>query len=204
MTARKVFIYLLAVVIIYGCSKEVGEFLLGPYKAYNPMSGNETLTFLSSGGDTIKFYGAGRYSETIKTSEGDGDDYWVNEIDYCSFNTKNEQYILRYVLATYKDRAVEMNLEYYEQIGIDTFYFAKSLYSLPPREDDTFPKMFLDSLQVFDQHYFEVYVDHHLLKPNTPISEDQVIAIYYTKDQGIIKIDFKDDSYWGLIQVFKP
>lgn len=193
---------LLAVGVSFACKKELGEFLVGSYKVYNPHNGNETLLFQTDNGDTVRFYGNGRYSEIVENNEGDGKDYWINEIDICSFSTSDKKYSLRMILDSYEDHGVTMTLSFHEQVGQDTFFFATSHYSeLPPNEDMFLPKEYLDSLQVFDKYYFEVYADYSLGIPISPTTDVRPITIYYTMDAGIIKIDFEDDSSWGLTQI---
>lgn len=193
---------MLTAITLLSCKKELGEYLVGSYGVYNPFNGYETLLFQTSNEDTIRFYGNGRYSEFVDNYEGDSRDYWVNEIDICWFSTSDEKYSLQFMLDSYEDHGVNMTLIFYEQIGQDTFFFASSHYSeLPPTEDMFLPKEYLDSLQVFDKCYYDVYADYSLGTPISPTTDVRPTTIYYTMDAGIIRIDFEDDSVWGLTEI---
>ena len=212
-------IILLSAGIVFGCKKELGEFLLGSYKAYNPFKGNETLVYKHSVSDSVFiFYGDGRYSELFEyvPTNNPTIDYWVNEKNLCSFTTEDERYTLRIDMSTHWYASVEMYLVYNEQVRIDTLYRRIVTYYLPITKDAYTPqpspyshRFYYDSLQIFDKYYTEVYADSSLLGGFlyhqyhlTP--EVQPTAIYYTKTEGIIRIDFDDDSYWGLTEIISP
>ena len=217
---RKLLTLLLFAAIILGCDKpkELGEFLLGDYKEYNPFNGSEILVYRHSVNDSIfRFYGGGRYSEIYHTvpTNNPTTNYWVNECNYSSFSTQDGRFSLTINMATHLSTSVEMYLRYKEQVRPETFYGIGPTYYLPlsievfnhpsPYQD----KFYLDSIQVFDRNYKEVFADSALfggfsyaqrhLTPNI-----RPTTFFYTVKEGIIKIDFNDDSYWGLTEIISP
>lgn len=214
MKRRILFVVLLMAGVICGCNKpkELGEFLLGSYKAYNPLNGDETLVYKHSVNDSVYlFYGDGRYSEFFEfvPTNNTTIDYWVNERDLCSFTTEDERYTLRIDMSTHWYAHVEMYLEYNEQVRIDTLYHKVAYYYLPLSKEEYDPRFYFDSLQIFDKYYTEVYADSNLFGGFlyhqyhlTP--EIQPSVIYYTKTEGIVRIDFDDDSFWGLMEIITP
>ena len=202
---------------IFGCKKKLGEFLLGDNLTYNPFNGSETLVYKHSVNDSVyMFYGNGRYSEFFEyvPTNNPTIDYWINERNVCSFTTEDERYTLRIDMSTHWYASVEMYLRYNEQVRIDTLYQRSATYYLPITKDAYMPPpppysnngFYYDSLQIFDKYYTEVYADSNLFGGFlyhqyhlTP--EVQPTAIYYTKTEGIIRIDFDDNSYWGLTDI---
>ena len=213
---RKLFIFLLIAGFVCGCNKpkELGEFLLGDYKALNPFNGSESLVYKHSESDSlIMFYGDGRFSEVIETevTNNPTTNYWVNERDYCSFTTQDEMYSLVIRMSTHGNGA-SLYVYYYEQVSVDTIFRRGAELNLPLSADDynsDIYKFYIDSLQVFENCYKEVFGDSLLMGGYSITKNFLTTAIYptkfyYTKTDGIIRIDFNDDSYWGLTEVISP
>ena len=116
-------------------------------------------------------------------------------------------------MATHLSASVEMYLEYKEQVRLDTFYTKGPTFHLPLSVENFShhlnDKFYLDSLQVFNITYKEVFADSTLFggfsyaqRHLTP--EIRPTTFYYTVNEGIIRIDFDDDSFWGLTEVILP
>jgi hypothetical protein len=219
MKGKTLLIFLLMTGFLCCCDKEeqLGEFLLGNYKSCNPFNGDETLIYKSDIGDSIIFFGNGRYSELFhyKPTNNPTNDYWVNERNNCGFSTEDKHYTLRINMSTHSSSSVEMYLQYVEQVKVDTFYGIGPTYPLPlsievfnhpsPYQD----KFYLDSLQVFNILYKEVFADSALLGgflySQSHLTPDvRPTTFYYTVSEGIIRIDFDDDSFWGLTEILLP
>ena len=220
MKRKIILIVLLTAGIVYGCQKkpkQIGEFLLGSYKVYNPYNGDETLLYKHSVNKSIlTFYGDGRYSEFVEYAPTNNPtiDYWINERNLCSFTTEDERYTLRIDLETHWNTAVEMLLRYNEQVRIDTFYKKGPTYRLPLSIDFFNPpnidRFYLDSLQVFSKCYNDVFAKRAPNGGLYPYSQSlqnpeiRPTTFYYTVNEGIIRIDFNDSSYWGLTEIISP
>ena len=217
-TRQKILLCILLIAgIMCGCNKpkELGEFMLGDYKALNPFYGNETLVYKHSESDSVyMFYGDGRYSEVIEneTTNNPIRDYWVNEKDYCSFTTQDEMYSLKINMHTYGSSGASLFVYYYWKVGIDTIYRRGAELNLPLSVDNynsDIYKFYIDSLRVFENCYKEVFGDSLLMGGYSITKNIHTTAIYptkfyYTKTDGIIQIDFNDDTYLGLTEVISP
>ena len=101
-----------------------------------------------------------------------------------------------------------------EQDFIDTFYKKGPTYRLPRSIDFFNPpnidKFYLDSLQVFSKCYNDVFAKRAPNGGLYPYSQSlqnpeiRPTTFYYTVNEGIIRIDFNDSSYWGLTEIISP
>ena len=203
-------IVLLAVTVFYGCrKKEIGEYLLGDLKNQNPFDGYETLIFVNNSGDSIVFFGNGRYSEIFHTKpNSDYDRYYVNERDLCSFIEKDNNYEITIDLQTHLSDISQMDLHFVETIHLDDAtctYYTTSFNKLPLSHLPWQKGHYIDSLIVLNRYYYDVYADSSLLTQGSGSyncsSQNKVTTMFYTTTHGIIKIVFEDSTSWGLKEV---
>ncbi len=201
---------LLAVTVFYGCrKKEIGKYHLGDLKNQNPFTGHETLVFINNDDDSIVFFGNGRYSEIFHTKPNTSQErYYENERDLCSFVEKDNNYELLIDLQTHLGDVSQMYLRFIEilQFNNETCtYYTTRLNKLPLSELPWQKGHYIDSLNVLNKYYYDVYADSSLLTDgsgNFSCSNlNQATAIFYTTTHGIIKIDFEDGTSWELKEV---
>lgn len=213
---KLIFLSSLFLILLYGCKKELGEFLLDGLKNQNPYTGTETLCFIDNNDDSILFYGNGRYSEIFHTQLSHYDDYYVNEQDICYFlndseinNGNNIKYELEIYMATHLSSSASMVL-YLTSTDLESgagCKFYSWQYAIPLVDHYKNTRFYIDSLKVLDKYYRDVIVDSALwyqiilngdcLDPNTPK------AIFYTPTDGFIKIDFNDGNTWSLKSIIR-
>ena len=203
---RKLLVFTALSIFLFGCKKEIDEFLLGDFKKQNPYIGNETLIFINEIGETIVFDGEGRYSETFRTeSESNPKRYYTNELDKCVFESRNGDYKFEIVLTTHKDRAFQMSIKIFRIINQPSHWcYCYSLYYQALQNYYGRQDMYLDSLQVLDKMYYDIMVDSSL-SISTSLPDDSchrfVSNLFYTTNNGIIRLDFDDDSIWELKEI---
>lgn len=202
-------VVLLSLIIFEGCNKEIGEFLLGDLKNENPFTGTETLIYIDSNGDSIVFNGDGRYSELFHTEPHYGkEDYYVNEGDYCSFTELHEKYKISIYLQSHLNTALEMQLRITDMVYPegDTCN-SYTYFNIPLMENLWHTRFYLDTLFVLDRYYHNVFVDSSMLYSCTNKYNfgklNKAVAIFYTTTDGIIKIDFEDDTSWELKEIIQ-
>lgn len=200
---------LLIATLFFDCrKKEMGEYLLGDLKNQNPFTGYETLIYINSSGDSIVFNGDGRYSENIHSRpHSSNDEYYVNEQDLCSFIEQNNKYELTINLQTHLSNISEMYLHFTEVLNFDdaTCTYWTSFDKLPLNQLPFQKGYYIDSLNVLNYYYYDIYVDSSLLTSGSSSYScsnlNQATALFYTTTHGIIKIDFEDGDSWGLRNV---
>ncbi len=203
---RKLLVFTALSIFLFGCKKEIDEFLLGDFKKQNPYIGNETLIFINEIGETIVFDGEGRYSETFRTeSESNPKRYYTNELDKCVFESRNGDYEFEIVLTTHKDRAFQMSITIFRIINQPSHWcYCYSLYYQALQNYYGRQDMYLDSLQVLDKMYYDIMVDSSL-SISTYFPDDSchrfVSNLFYTINNGIIRLDFDDGSTWELKEI---
>jgi len=197
---------LFSILILFsdGCKKDklLGEYLLGDLKNQNPFNGTETIIFLDNNNDSIVFFGDGRSSELVESKPDKfREDYYLNELDYCSFIEKNDTYELLIRLGNYYSHAADLVLELTRVVKPDQIRCpCSATLNIPLMDSYINSTHYLDSLSVLDQNYYNVFVDSTIYIGNANNCLDQIApkAIFYTTTHGIIKLDFEDGNTWKL------
>ncbi len=202
----------LLILIVGGCRKELGVYLLNEMKNENPYTGYETLTYLSSNADTIILRGNGRFTEEFHSDhDGTADDkYYVNELDKCSFTEENENYELIIQLAsrtlnTHQGAQSKILTSYlldisFNDISASVSNSCRSLTSNVKLPISSFANSnnSYDSLLINGKYYHDVVVlstDYY----SDDCSENmQTDSIYYCTSHGIIKMVFLNNEVWEL------
>ena len=197
---------LLLFVLLSGCKKEKGEYLLGDLKNQNPFTGTETIIYCDNNGDSIIFYGKGRFAYLFESSSQDNPSYYyINERDECSFVVNNDDFNISINLTTRYDRGANIDLTFTHIVHPDSGTcksHSSCIYALPLFENYQNTNCYIDSLLVLNKYYYYVFVDSDLNYSGTYeygcINKYRVSALYYTTTQGIIKLDFEDNTSWQL------
>ncbi len=206
----KVLIFIADITVLFsGCNKEKGEYLLGDLKNQNPYSGDETIIFMDNQGDSIIFYGDGRSSYLFESpTSANKRYYYVNERDECTFIEKNNNYQFMINLTTRSESSAFMDIIFTqidEDIGgeCSSINYGGSGYRLPLLEHYENTKLFMDSLNVQNTYYKNVFADSGLIyNVNYGCSNwNKVTSMYYTTSYGLIKLDFDDGSTWELKEI---
>lgn len=199
---------LVLAVFLSGCKKR-GEYLLGSLKNENPYSGNETIIFLDDQGDSVIFYGDGRSSYLFESpTSANKNYYYVNERDECKFIEKNNDCQFMINLTTRSESSALMDI-IFTQIDEDIGGECSSInykgigYRLPLLEHYKDTDLYMDSLNIQNTYYHNVFADSEIIyNVNYGCSDwNKVTCMYYTTSYGLIKLDFEDGSSWELIYI---
>jgi hypothetical protein len=190
-----------------GCYK-LGEVPLGEMLNENPYSGNETLVFKTSEGNTIRFEGNGRYTDELRQSPNHNSYYWLNEFNVTRFTETNMEYGLRIQMASRYDRGFDMSLVFinyveFREVSCDSW----TSYSLPlDRKGGNLHHVFHDSLKVLDKLYYDVYVDTAFVISVTDNKDSCALKnntsqLFYNTSDGFLRFDFADGTRWELKEI---
>ena len=199
---------LIVLFLIFGCDKKIGEYLLGDLKKQNPYTGNETLIFLDANGDSLVLYGTGRYTYTQENEyHDDPQGYYVNEYDECTFMESRNDFELKIAMGTHKSAAFTMSFSFkksFDDGKYCTCYSKGGGYFAPLVNYYSHPDKFMDSLKVLNTIYYDVIADSAMwTSSNMEQGECTrfVSPIFYTIENGFIRIDFTDGKSYGLSRI---
>jgi hypothetical protein len=193
-----------SVILLPGCNKEKGEYLLGDLKNQNPYSGDETIIFLDNQGDSIIFYGDGRSSYLFESpTSANKRYYYINERDECNFTEKNKNFRFSINLTTRNETGALMDILLTKIDNVNNGECSNinnGGYRLPLFENYRDTKLFMDSLMVLDKYYYHVIADSGLLAKVSGVCDtwNKVKCLYYTTSEGIIKLEFENGNTWQL------
>ena len=202
--------------LAYGCKKELGVYPLNEMKDENPYKGSETLKYLDNNGDTIIFHGNGRYTQEFhsEVDYGRNGEYFVNELDRCSFTEDENNYELFIQLAS-RTRFIAnsrrktmtgyyMDLEFIDQSEPTNTDCASYVTGVPlPIIDLKDSDFFYDSLLVNGIYYYDVvlFSDNSILLYDGDCSERfRADSIFYCISDGIIKLTFTNNNSWNILK----
>lgn len=198
-------ILLLLLLIGFSCNnkdKLVGEYYLTKeMKQTVPFDGSETLYYID-GEDTIVF-DQGERSIFIPTVRISPNEYTYGEYDDTEFKTNDGKYnILFFLQTTYYNSYPGRGKIIWEEIE-DNILKSKGLFLFNiPLSTATLEQgqLFVDEMEVHGVNYTNVYCDSVSFNvgytwPNEPKT------VYYTKESGIIKIEFTQGNTWELLKI---
>lgn len=184
-------------VILSSCKKPVEEYYLpNELKSALPFKGYETITYTNSFSDNIGLKAGERVDEIKKyyTNHTDSD-YILSES--CFINFSNEDYLLRFFMGS--EVSIPKGIHFvfsYEKYNYDYF---SSYFGVLDKNDTI---NFLDSLFVNGSWLHEIYYDRmKYVLQSKPFPEDSLVfpvKSYYSKQKGIVRIDFSDSTSWEL------
>lgn len=209
MESRKLtYLFLLSIFLLARCETEeiLDEYYLGDLVNTNPYTGNEDIVFLSSKGDTILLIGKGRTfsrEEILLTTEPVT--RMIYETDITNFIQEKGDFEFLIYLGTYT-RYPLLGFRFSNfDIQDSVEYLSESRYKLPLTVANLEPEQWhYDSLFIHDKYYFKVFADSAELKGpyqrETNLSDAQPIIFYYSITDGLLKVDFDDDSNWEFLK----
>ena len=194
-----------------GCYKAqvLGEYYLGGYYFLNPYQGYEKLVYVTSDETDIEFYGEGRYSTIHKGYVSvNSNDHYLWESDIVHFTTLDGQYKMHvYMQVARYESSNYLSIAWRDNHSDTAGYIrAGTGNNLPLSPDNLMPQnKFLDSLCIRENVYYDVYVDSAYARRGLlePIDSSFVYPtiIYYNTTNGILKLDFNNNSTWELSHI---
>ena len=194
-------LFLLFVLVLFtGCKPALlGEFLLSDEeKETVPFKGTETVTYMHN--DTLISLVC-EYRKDTTTEATDGaftNDYYISETDKTMF--KGDSFDIIYYL--------QAKWEWYsfDYIGIQWHDKGNALYGgtsfIIPLDTDYLKDSqgYLEKMTVLGTVCQSVFYDS--LEVDTSSSgQKKPIAFFYSKDAGLIRMDFQDGSSWELKEI---
>lgn len=187
---------LLLLLTVLSCSrgKEIDRFYISEeMKSDIPFQGRETISFFGNDGDIVTFVGGYRISQEIEQTECISCyDYAVFEEELINFNNGLDE--IRYTIQADIYSRLTIRFSIGGHVFNSGFYSPLSPYDLVDSES------FIDSLIINNSIYYNVYKDTMHTQESTTSNQYPVYS-YYTKEYGIIKIDFSDSTYWELKEI---
>ena len=186
------------IIFICGCDKTKEYLLTEEMRNTIPFTGKEKVSFLFDH-DTLVMNSDFRINTQYKTSCGRfNQDYCLVEINKISFY--GEKYNYYYDVSNGPDfqHSGELYIDWkygssYESNGAIAFKLPLSKKKLNSHQS------LIDQLEVLGKIYTNVYCDTEVKTYAT--IEYHPTSIYYTKEFGIIRIDFADGRKWELISI---
>ena len=181
--------------VYYACHKQIEEYYLtSEEKAMIPFHGNEVVHFSSQSNEIEVLLADDRIDE-IKRYNNDHTEknYILVENSYINFS--NEKYRLRLFMSSYPfpPTGVSFNFSF-----TDSKNYFGSFFKTINQEDST---QFLDSLLVNGSWIYDVFYDtmeyFHFEPPQDTLLVFPVKS-FYSRQFGVIKIDFSDNTFWEL------
>lgn len=183
----------------FSCSncKVVEEQLLTDVqKEQDPFRGFEKIIY-KTGDSTIEFTGTGRKNHVGEYNfPNDNCNYGLLESDEMYFSANYfDIYLIMWESKVYSLWIWDSisNILLYSELFVDKTDGSISNYN-----------EFLDSLNINDITYFNIYKDTLVQKNTTPVIPDSIKHakyLYYSTEYGIVKFDFSDGSTWELKEI---
>ncbi|MCB2201181.1 hypothetical protein KQH26_00280 [bacterium] len=193
--AQNISLIFLMILFFAACGKLIDEFYLTTEeKAQIPFKGFETITFIDDSNNLFVLSGDDRFNQIMQQDECiNCRDYYIFERESISF--RNNNYELRLVVGS------GVNANHFS-IGydIDELSFHSNLISPLSKETLSNNEVYYDSLIVNNKSYNNVFSDSLTHQGSINI-DPYPIRYYYSKEYGIIKIDFEDGSVWKLMEI---
>lgn len=194
----KNFIYtlltVLLILLIYSCGKKLlGEYYLSEDSKNDiPFIGYEALTFIDDKNNLFIFIGGVRNNRITENDECiNCSDYYIFEREWINFSDgKSNDFTLQI------SSGIEEN-DFHVGINISGNGFICNFVSPLSKETLKHNDVFYDSLIVNNKTYHKVFSDTLTHIGQIGLSSFPV-RCYYSKEFGIIKIDFSDSSSWEL------
>jgi hypothetical protein len=182
--------------------KLVGEYYLSDeMKQTVPFDGSETITFID-GEDTIVF-DRGERNIFIPTLRISPNEYTYGEYDDTKFITNDGKYnILFFLQTTYYNSYPGRGKIIWEEIE-DNILKSKGLFLFNiPLSTATLDQgqWFLDEMEIRGVNYTNVYCDSVSFDGGYTWPKEPK-TVYYTKESGIIKIEFTQGNTWELLKI---
>jgi hypothetical protein len=212
-----IFIFFILLAGLYACNKcqtkDRGKYYFTTIeKTLIPYTGNETLSFKSSTGDSIGYIGTGRDITMNVIDSGWNDEqtcpsarwsveehrtvYWDNNTVPESGHSK--QYCGVYIGKNpfgYNDFSVSLffftPIHFY--FNSNGHYLGNTLYC---SENEIMTP--IDSLTINDRTYYIVYRFNRATIDNICDTSSKPPCIYYTLDKGIVGFQTSDNQWWNL------
>jgi hypothetical protein len=186
---------LIILIVFSTCRKPVEEFYLtAEEKAMIPFKGYETITFISDSYGIEKLVADNRVDEIKKYyTDHTERNYIQYEDSYINFS--NEKYSLGLFMSSYPfpPKSIAFSFGYTDRKN----YF-HSFFELMGKDS---PNKFLDSLFVIGSWIPDVYYDtmeYVHLEPSPDSLLVFPVKSYYSKQFGVVRIDFSDGLSWEL------
>lgn len=195
---KKIVILLLILITTASCKKPVEEYYLtAEEKAMIPLKGYETVTYNSDSNSIEKLVADDRVDEIRKYyTDHTERNYILFERSYINFS--NEKYTLRLFMSSYPfpPKSIAFSFGYNDRKN----YFS-SFFEIIDKEDTT---EFLDSLLINGSWIPDVYYDtmkYVHLEPSPDSLLVFPVKSFYSKQYGVVKVDFSDGSSWELEKI---
>jgi hypothetical protein len=191
---------LLLLLLFTGCKPALlGEFLLtNEEKETVPFKGTETMTYLYN--DSIISLVCNYRKDT--TWQGTGgvntNDYYIWESDKTKF--EGENFSIFYTLQSRWEWTSHdlFSLTWHDE---ENNLYANSHFILPLDTDYLdYSQGYLEQMTVQGKDYQSVFYDSLEVDTASP-GQPKAIAIFYSKDAGLIRLDFQDGSSWQLKEI---
>jgi hypothetical protein len=195
----KVFLVVAGLILFTcSCSNETKEYLLTEeMRNAIPFTGKEKVSFLFDG-DTLDMISDFRINAQFKTSYGKYNQHYcyveINEIYFFG-----KKYTYTYSISNGPD--FQHPCELYIDWRYNLSYGSSRLYLKVPLSKKSLNshQSYIDQLEVLGKIYTGVYCDSEVKSYST--IDYHPTSIYYTKEFGIIRIDFTDGRKWELIGI---
>lgn len=188
-------IVLILLIIFENCNKEklVGEYYLtDEMRNTVPFNGNEKILFIYQN-DTIELNFENK-GGGIDTRYWESGKYFYYEVETTKFSG---DYLLDYSLTMYKNDP-RLRINWYDKNNTS----AQVSFNIPLSVDKLNDgEWFLNELVVRGTTHYNVYCDSILFMFNQEEDLSDPKVFYYTEDNGVIKIDFKNGTAWELEKI---
>jgi hypothetical protein len=199
--AGKLFLLVAGLILLtFGCGDNTKDYLLTEEMRNTiPFTGKEKVSFLFDN-DTLVMISDFRVNAQYKTSYGRFNQHYCDvEINHINFFGEMH-HTYSYSISNGPDfqHPGELNIDWkygqrYESSGAVYFKVPLSKKNLNSHQS------YKDQLEVLGKIYTDVYCDTEVKSYST--IEYHPTSIYYTKEFGIIRIDFADGRKWELIGI---
>lgn len=195
-------IVLLFVLLLSSCKDEPANiYELGSLKSSNPYTGKETLIFVNTAQDTLIFNGYSRTSKFIEGGNGGGNgEYNLYERDDTYFYSSDFRHRLRVQLSAECCNSDDIVIFYsWEPDTVSGSYVYSPVFNFPlPISNHSSHVTYLSYLSVLGNTYNHVYCST-CYNYNYPVPYPN--KLYYTVNEGIIKMDYTDGSKLELLRI---
>jgi len=176
-------------------------FELGSLKSSNPYTGKETLVFVNTAQDTLIFKGYNRTSRFIEGGNGGGNgEYNLYEVDDTYFYSSDFHHQLHVQLNASCCNQNHMTVYYeWEPDTVSGSYVYSPVFNYPlPISSYSSTVTYLSYLSVLGKTYYHVYCST-CYNYNYPVPYPN--KLYYTVNEGVIKMDYTDGSKLELLRI---
>lgn len=197
------FLIILLFVLFSGSCKDepANIYELGSLKSSNPYTGKETLIFVNSANDTLTFKGYGRSSKFIEGGNGGGNgEYNLYEVDITNFysSTLNHHFLVQLQASGSNSNYLSLIYAFEKDSSSGQYAYSPAFWFPLPITSYSPAVSYLSYLNVSGKTYYHVYCST-CYNYNYPVPYP--CKLYYTVNEGIIKMDYTDGSKLELLRI---